>query len=130
MKADAEAHKEEDQKREEQMNKLNMSQMLINGIDQVLNDENMKDKITEEDRNNIVPAKDNLESLLKEYQNAENKEDAMTKIEEAQKALEEAWNPVIQKVYGEQNAQGAQGANPFGGSNPFGDMFNGAQTQQ
>lgn len=132
MKADAEAHKEEDQKREEQMNKLNMSQMLVNSIDQALNDENLKDKITEEDRNNIVPAKDNLESLLKEYQNAENKEDAMIKIEEAQKALEDAWNPVIQKVYAEQNPQGTQGANPFGAgmNNPFGDMFNGAQPGQ
>jgi len=132
MKADAEAHKEEDRKREEQMNKLNMSQMLVNSINQALDDENLKDKITEEDRNNIIPAKDNLESVLKEYQNAENKEDAMIKIEEAQKALEDAWNPVIQKVYASQNPQGAQGANPFGatGSNPFGDMFNGAQTQQ
>ena len=107
--------------------------MLVNSIDQALNDENLKDKITEEDRNNIVPAKDNLESVLKEYQNAENKEDAMLKIEEAQKALEDAWNPVVQKIYAEQqNAQGAQGANPFGAgaNNPFGDMFNGAQTQK
>jgi hypothetical protein len=71
-------------------------------------------------------------NLIGHTENAENKEDAMLKIEEAQKALEDAWNPVIQKIYAEQNPQGAQGANPFGGtgSNPFGNMFNGAQTQQ
>jgi DNA-binding transcriptional regulator GbsR (MarR family) len=110
------------------MNKLNMTQMLVNAIDQALNDDALKDKITEEDRNNITPAKDNLETLLKEFQNAENKEDAMSKIEEAQKALEDAWNPVAQKIYPQANAQGA-GANPFGGNtnNPFGDMFNNAQ---
>ena len=135
MKADAEAHKEEDQKREEQMQKLNMAQMLVNSIDQMFKDENMKDKITEEDRNNVTPAKDNLEAVLKEYQNAENKEDAMAKVEEAQKALEEAWQPIVQKLYAEQAANGqTQGANPFDGDNPFANaqgfdpsQFNNAQ---
>lgn len=60
----------------------------------------------------------------------EDKEDAMLKIEEAQKAFEEAWNPIVQKIYAEQAANGqTQGANPFGAdaSNPFRNMFNGAQ---
>lgn len=127
MKADAEAHKEEDKKREELMNKLNMSQMFVNSIDQALNDDNLKDKITEEDRNNITPAKDNLDTLLKEYQKAENKEDAMAKIEEAQKALEETWNPVAQKIYAQAQASNPQGAQA---SNPFGDIFNGAGNTQ
>ena len=128
MKADAEAHKEEDKKREEKMNQLNGAQMLVNAIDQMFNDENMKDKITEEDRNNINPAKDNLSELLKEYQKAENKDDAFDKIMEAQKALEEVWNPFVQKIYAQANPQGAQ---PGQGANPFGDMFNGgANTQQ
>lgn len=125
MKADAEMHKEEDKKHEEKMNKLNGAQMLINAIDQLFNDENMKDKITEEDRNNINPAKDNLSELLKNYQTAENKDDAFDKIIEAQKALEEVWNPFMQKIYAQANPQGAQP-----GSNPFGDMFGGANTQQ
>lgn len=127
MKADAEAHKEEDKKREELMNKLNMSQMFINSIDQALNDDNLKDKITDEDRNNITSAKDNLDTLLKEYQKAENKEDAMEKIEKAQKALEEAWSPVAQKIYAQAQASNPQGAQA---SNPFGDIFNGAGNTQ
>jgi molecular chaperone DnaK len=125
MKADAEAHKEEDKKREEKMNQLNGAQMLVNAIDNMFADENMKDKITEEDRNNINPAKDNLSELLKNYQTAENKDDAFDKIIEAQKALEEVWNPLMQKIYSQANSQGAQP-----GSNPFGDMFGGANTQQ
>ena len=120
MKADAEAHKEEDKKREEQMNKLNMAQFLINSIDQMFEDENMKDKITEEDKNNITPAKDNLAEVLKEYQTAEDKEDAMLKVEEAQKALEEVWNPLVKKLYIDPNAAANnEGGNPFTGDNPF-----------
>ena len=132
MKADAEAHKEEDKKREENMNKLNMAQVLVNSIDQLFNDENMKDKITEEDKNNITPLKDELDKTLKDFQSAENKEDALEKVLTAQKALEEVYNPFIAKLYGQANPQGAQGANPFGaaGSNPFGDMFNGGTQPQ
>ena len=51
----------------------------------------------------------------------ENKEDAFDKIIEAQKALEEVWNPFVQKIYAQANPQGAQP-----GSNPFGDIFGGA----
>jgi molecular chaperone DnaK (HSP70) len=128
MKADAEAHKEEDQKREEQMNKLNMTQMFVNSIDQALKDENLKDKITEEDINNITPVKDNLETLLKEYQTNENKEDAMSKIEEAQKALEEVWNPVAQKIYAQANPQGST-SNQFDGGTFDPSQFANAQTK-
>ena len=131
MKADAEAHKAEDEEKAEKMNKINMAQIILNGCDQALNDENLKDKITQEDRDNIMPLKENLDKLLKEYQTAEDKEKAFNDILTAQKSLEEAWNPVMQKIYAQSNPQGQQ-ANPFGagGSNPFGDMFNGAQTQQ
>ena len=131
MKADAEAHKAEDEAKAEKMNKINMAQIILNGCDQALNDENLKDKITQEDRDNIMPLKENLDKLLKEYQTAEDKEKAFNDILTAQKSLEDAWNPVMQKIYAQSNPQGQQ-ANPFGagGSNPFGDMFNGAQTQQ
>ena len=131
MKADAEAHKAEDEAKAEKMNKINMAQVILNGCDQALNDENLKDKITQEDRDNIMPLKENLDKLLKEYQTAEDKEKAFNDILTAQKSLEEAWNPVMQKIYAQSNPQGQQ-TNPFGagGSNPFGDMFNGAQTQQ
>ena len=131
MKADAEAHKAEDEAKAEKMNKINMAQIILNGCDQALNNENLKDKITQEDRDNIMPLKENLDKLLKEHQTSEDKEKAFNDILTAQKSLEEAWNPVMQKIYAQSNPQGQQ-ANPFGagGSNPFGDMFNGAQTQQ
>ncbi len=122
MKADAELHKEEDQKREEQMNKLNGAQFLVNSIDKLLEDDNLKDKITDEDREKIKPVKDNLESLLKDYQNAENKEEAISNIEAARQGLQEVWDPIIQKIYAAAAPQGTNGANPFAnmnGDNPF-----------
>jgi len=122
MKADAEAHKEEDKKREEKMSKLNMAQLLVNSIDSAFEDEAMKDKFTEEDKSNITPAKDNLSEVLKEYHTAEDKEDAYEKVMTAQKALEDVWNPVIAKIYASTTPQA--GATR---SQPFGDMFNNAK---
>ena len=114
------------------MNKINMAQIILNGCDQALNDENLKDKITQEDRDNVIPAKEKLDSLLKEYQKAEDKEKAFNDILEAQKELENVWNPIMQKLYASSQGTGQPQGNPFGttGSNPFGDMFKGAQTQQ
>lgn len=119
MKADAELHKEEDQKREEQMNKLNGAQFLVNSIDKLLEDDNLKDKITDEDREKIKPVKDNLESLLKDYQNAENKEEAIANIEAARQGLQEVWDPIIQGIYAASAPQSSDGSNPFAGNNPF-----------
>ena len=121
MKADAEAHKEEDQKREETMNKLNNIQSFVNSIDHMLEDETIKDKFTEEDRNNILTAKNNLDELLKEYNTSKNKEDMMAKIDAAEKILQDAWEPVVKKIY-ESDPNQQNGANPFAGAagNPFG----------
>jgi hypothetical protein len=79
-------------------------------------------KITDEDREKIKPVKDNLESLLKDYQNAENKEEAISNIEAARQGLQEVWDPIIQKIYAAAAPQGTNGANPFAnmnGDNPF-----------
>jgi molecular chaperone DnaK len=127
MKADAEAHKEEDAKREEIYNKLNMAQAYLNAIDKVFEDETMKDKITEDDKNKITPLKEKLDETLKAYEKAENKDEALKNVEDAQKALEDVYNPIIAKLYAEANPQAAQGfntqdfSNMFtgGGNNPF-----------
>ena len=49
----------------------------------------------------------------------------MKTIEDAQKKLEDVYNPIISRMYASANPQGTDNANP----NPFGnaaDMFNGA----
>lgn len=119
MKADAEAHKEEDAKREETMNKLNVAQSYINSIDSVLKDEAMKDKITDDERKSISEAKTVLSDKLAAYEKSENKETSMTEILNAQKALEDVYSPVISRIYAETNPQAAQNTNGFDPS-----MFN------
>ena len=119
MKADAEAHKEEDAKREETMNKLNVAQSYINSIDSVLKDEAMKDKITDDERKSISEAKTVLSDKLAAYEKSEDKETSMTEILNAQKALEDVYSPVISRIYAEANPKAAQNTNGFDPS-----MFN------
>lgn len=123
MKADAEAHKEEDAKREEVMNKLNAAQAYINSIDSVLKDEAMKDKITDDERKSISEAKTVLSDKLKAYEKSENKETSITEIVDAQKALEDVYSPVISRIYAEANPQASQNSN---GIDP--SMFNNSKT--
>jgi molecular chaperone DnaK len=126
MKADAEAHKEEDAKREELYAKLNMSQAYVNGIEKLLEDETASAALTEDEKNSLKPLMESLNTALKAYESAENKDAAMKTIEDAQKALEEVYNPIISRMYAAANPQaGTDGAN----ANPFGnaaDMFGGA----
>lgn len=125
MKADAEAHKEEDAKREELMNKLNTTQSFVNSINALLEGD-MKDKLSEEETTKLTEMNNTLDEKLKAYETAEDKEVAMSDIENAQKALEEYYTPIITRIYQEANPQAGQeaaGANPFGAA---GDIFNGA----
>ena len=125
MKADAEAHKEEDAKREELYSKLNMSQSYANGVERLLTDETASASLTEDEKNSLKPLVETLNDALKAYENAEDKDVAMKTIEDAQKKLEDVYNPIISRMYASANPQGANNANP----NPFGnaaDMFNGA----
>ena len=125
MKADAEAHKEEDAKREELYAKLNMSQAFVNGIEKLLEDENASAALTEDEKNSLKPLMESLNDALKAFESAEDKDAAMKTIEDAQKALEDVYNPIISRMYAAANPQGADnaGANPFGNA---ADMFGGA----
>lgn len=125
MKADAEAHKEEDAKREELYAKLNMSQVYANGVEKLLTDEKASASLTEDEKNSLKPLIETLNDALKAYENAEDKDAAMKTIEDAQKKLEDVYNPIISRMYASANPHGTDNANP----NPFGnaaDMFNGA----
>ena len=109
-----------------------MAQAYFNAIDKVFEDETMKDKITEDDKNKIMPLKENLDETLKAYEKVENKDEALKNVEDAQKALEDVYNPIIAKLYAEANPQAAQGfsaqdfSNMFtgGGNSPFNGATN------
>ena len=65
MKADAEAHKAEDEKREEEMNKLNIAQAYCNSIDKVLEDEVCSKSLKDDIKNVISTLKEREQEVVK-----------------------------------------------------------------
>lgn len=123
MKADAEAHKEEDAKREAEMNKLNMAQAYCNSIDGVLENKELSDKITETEKSSIIAAKDELSNAIDKLKNVTDSNERsklIADIETKKKTLEDIYGPVITRIYGQSNQNTQSGTNQ---SNPF-DMFN------
>ena len=123
IKADAEAHAEEDKKKQEEFMKINQAESYMYGVEASLKDEAMKEKFTEDERKQIEDLKDELSKALEERD--------VEKIEAAQKALNDVYQPIITRIYKEtmpqQQADGAEGTtangNPFSqmgmGDNPF-----------
>ena len=126
IKAEAEAHKEEDAKRAEELQKINAAEGYLYSVENMLNGEEFKDKFTEEEKTKIEEAKNKFDEVVKTK--------VVADIETAQKDLEAVVNPIMERIYKEampqdNNAGGnpadfmngnfAQG-NPFGNNNPFG----------
>jgi molecular chaperone DnaK len=122
IKADAEKFKEEDAKKEEELKKINAAESYSYSIDNVLNDENMKDKFTEDEKTKVTEAKTKLDEAIKSR--------VLTDIEATQKELESVFNPIMERIYKENapktDPNTADGANPmdfmngnFAQNNPF-----------
>lgn len=93
IKAEAEAHKEEDIKKEEEIKEFNNIEGFKFGIENVIKDENFKDKISEDDKTKI----NDLVSKLNENLNKRDLEASKKSKEE----LESVWNPIVTKLYQE-----------------------------
>lgn len=91
IKAEAEAHKEEDAKKQEEFNKINSAESFKYAVEESLN--NMKDKFTEEETTKIEELKGKLDEALKSKE--------VEKIESSQKELEEYYSPIITRIYSE-----------------------------
>lgn len=124
IKKDAEEHKEEDLKKENEFKKINEAESYMYAVKNSLKDDKFKDKFNEDDKKKIEDLCNNLDTVIKEKN--------IDKIESAKKELEDVYNPIISKIYAESNPQntnsqgtGTQNSNPFD-SNPFGgqDIFN------
>ena len=114
MKADAEKYKEEDKKKAEDANFINQSEMMALMIEKSLNDENLKDKLTDEDREAVKPV---LEKV-KEAVSKRDVEEVKTTMDE----LNKVWEPIVKKIYPQQdqnidpsqfNGMGGNPENPF-----------------
>jgi molecular chaperone DnaK len=115
MRADAEAHEEEDKKRLDEQMKLNQAESMINMVEKQL--EEMSDKITDDEKTLI---NEKLESLKAVYNVTEKDIDTVTA---AVDELQKAWYPVMERIYKESNPQAETNqAGAFGGGfGGFGD---------
>lgn len=111
IKADAEAFKAEDEKKQKEINEINQAETFVYSIKNILNDEAMKDKIVDDERSHL----EDLVKVAEEKIGTRNLAD----IKAAKEELEKVWAPVAQRLY--QSTQGAN-AGAAGGTNP-GDIF-------
>lgn len=107
MKAEAEANAEADKKKKEEIDTINNADSLIFSIKRSMDD--MGDKISEDDKNEITKAIDPLEKAI----SSKNVSD----VKKYQEELQNKWYSVAQKAY----QQGSP--NETNNSNKFGDMF-------
>lgn len=91
IKKDAEKFKEEDERKQKDIQTLNSADQYAFGIENMLSDENMSGKIEESKRSE-------LETSVKELHEAVNNKD-VSKAEKLQKKLSEIWNPIVSELY-------------------------------
>ena len=118
IKADAEKFKAEDEKKMKEIEELNQMETFAFQVKNTLDGEQFKEKITEDQRNEIKPLLDELEEKLKTRD--------LEQIRPAKENLEKVFNPIITKIYQDVAAtakpEGGEGAAPEG--NPFSDAGN------
>ena len=121
IKADAEKFKAEDEKKKKEIEELNQIESFAFQVKNTLDGEQLKDKFTEEQKNEIKPLLDELNEKLKTRN--------LDEIRPAKENLEKVFQPIITKIYQEaaaaaqpQNNEGTSTeGNPFAGTgaNPF-----------
>ena len=91
MRADAEAHEEEDKKRLENQMKLNMAESFINETEKNLDD--MDEKLTDEEKSSI---NEKLDALKTAYNSTERDAEV---VANALEDLQSAWHPITERIY-------------------------------
>lgn len=104
MVNEAEKYKAEDEKQRDRVQAKNGLESYVYQMKQTMEDEKLKDKISEEDKKIVLDKCDEVIRWLDGNQSAEKEE-----FEDKQKELEKVYNPVITKVY-----QASGGAPPGG----------------
>jgi len=95
MKKEAEEFAEADKKAKEDADKINAADSMAFQIKKSL--ENFGDKVTEDEKNEITELADALKKAAEEKN--------LEAIDEKMKALEEKWNPIVQRMYTTENAE-------------------------
>ena len=121
IKKEAEEHKEEDNKKKAEMDKKNAAEGYIYQVEKSLNDENLKDKFSSDERKQ-------LEDIIKEAKEAIDAKDD-DKMFNKKDELEKVFQPIITRIYQENAPKDANG-NPQVDPNMFSNMFGGGANSQ
>lgn len=110
MVKEAEQFKEQDELVKKTVEAKNGFEQYIYQVKSTVNDEKLKDKITEEDKKTSLDAANEAEQWLTANQQA-----TFEQYEEKKKELEAKFNPIITKVYQQGGAPGGPGGPGFPG---------------
>nr|ADT78476.1 heat shock protein 70 [Meretrix meretrix] len=109
MVNDAEKYKQEDEKQKDRITAKNQLESYSFNMKSTVEDEKLKDKISDEDKKAIIDKCNEVISWLDSNQLAEKEE-----FEHQQKELEKVCNPIITKLYQAGGAPGGAGGMPGG----------------
>lgn len=118
MKQEAEQYKAEDEANKSKVEFIHQSEMVLFNAEKTINNEELKDKITDEDREKINPILEEGKALFEKRDYDE--------IKSFMDKFNEAWSGIVTKLYPNQTSD-TTNSNPFGNfdsSNPF-NGFNG-----
>uniref|UniRef100_A0A1I7Z6U8 Hsp70-like protein n=1 Tax=Steinernema glaseri TaxID=37863 RepID=A0A1I7Z6U8_9BILA len=111
MVADAEKYKADDDAQKDRISAKNALESYAFNLKQTLEDEKLKDKVSEQDRKTVTDKCDEVLSWLDGNQAAEKEE-----FEHHQKELEGVANPIMTKLYQQGGAAPGAGGMPAGGA--------------
>lgn len=94
MLDEAERFKEDDNKQREKIEKKNMLEGYLFSVKQSLNDDKLKDKISEDEKSSVMDKVNEIRDWLDEQQDVSTEE-----YEEKQKELESLFNPIMMKTH-------------------------------
>ncbi len=116
IKKEAEEHKAEDAAKKAEFDKKNNAEGYIYSVERSLNDDNLKDKFTSDERKQ-------LEDIVAAAKKAIDEKDDTTMFAKKDE-LEKVYGPIITRIYQENMPKDANG-NPQVDPNMFGNMFGG-----
>ena len=111
MKKEAEQYKEEDEKRKKDIEFINSSEAIVLSTEKALEDESIKDKLTEDERTSMSKIVEEAKQKI----STRNVDD----IKEVMERFNKEWQPIITKLYPQQEPKMDPNQNPFTSAEGF-----------
>ena len=111
MKKEAEQYKEEDDKRKKDIEFINSSEAIVLSTEKSLSDDAIKEKLTDEEKTSISKIVEEAKQKI----STRNVDD----IKEVMERFNKEWQPIITKLYPQQEAKMDPNQNPFTSAEGF-----------